>query len=155
MKSADKAGTATIRPASDRDAIRRLLESCGLPAADLAADPGPRFLGAFEGRTLLGTVGLEICGKTALLRSLAVDSRYRGCGLGARLLAAAERHARGQGVARLYLLTTTAETFFRSRGYRGIAREEAPEAIRRTSEFSTLCPRSAAFLFKELSAPAA
>ncbi len=155
MKSADKAGTATIRPASDREAIRRLLDSCGLPTADLAADPGPRFLGAFKEKSLLGTVGLEIYGETALLRSLAVDSGHRGCGLGRRLLAAAEREALNQGVTRLYLLTTTAEAFFRSRGYRGSGREEAPEAIRRTSEFSTLCPRSAALLFKELSAPAA
>lgn len=146
---------ARIRPASDRGAIRRLVDSCGLPTADLAGEPWPSFLGAFAEEKLLATVGLEIYGDTALLRSLAVDPRHRGKGLASRLIAAAEAHARGRGVARLYLLTTTAELFFRSRGYRRVPREEAPEAIRGTREFASLCPQSAAFLLKELSVPGA
>ncbi|MEJ5357881.1 MAG: arsenic resistance N-acetyltransferase ArsN2 [Desulfobacterales bacterium] len=151
----EKTPPAIIRPVSDRAAIRRLLDSCRLPTADLTGGPGPFFLGALAGEELLGTVGLEIYGEAALLRSLAVDPRHRGEGLAGRLLAAAEAHARGRSVARLYLLTTTAETYFRSRGYRRVPRAEAPEAIRGTREFASLCPQSAAFLVKELSAPGA
>lgn len=152
---APEAVKAAIRPAAEMGSIRRLLDSCGLPTADLAGGLSPRFLGAFDGETLAGTVGLEIYGETGLLRSLAVDPRYRGGGLGARLLAAAELFAREHGVSALYLLTVTAEPFFRSRGYRRVPREEAPAAIRGTSEFSALCPQTAAFLVKELSVPGA
>lgn len=152
---ARNAPKTAIRPASQREAILRLLDSCGLPTADLAGERTPQFLGAFDGETLAGTVGLEIYGETGLLRSLAVDPRYRGGGLGGRLLAAAEACARRQGVAALYLLTMTAEAFFRSRGYHRVPREEAPAAIQGTSEFSSLCPQTAAFLVKKLSAPEA
>ncbi len=152
---AHRAEKTAIRAGAEPGAIRRLLASCGLPTAGLTGGLAPRFLGAFDGETLAGTVGLEIYGETGLLRSLAVDPRYRGGGLGGRLLAAAEACARAEGVAALYLLTMTAEPFFRSRGYRRVAREEAPPAIRGTSEFSSLCPQAAAFLVKELSAPAA
>jgi len=39
-------------------------------------------------------------------------------------------------------------------GYRRRARENAPDAIRRTKEFSDLCPSSSAFMVKVLSAAA-
>ena len=65
-------------------------------------------------------------------------------------MAEAERHARSRGVRELYLLTTTAERFFERLGYRRTGRENAPEAIRGTQEFSGLCPSSSAFLVKEL-----
>jgi amino-acid N-acetyltransferase len=48
------------------------------------------------------------------------------------------------------LLTTTAEDFFRALGYARIARELAPEAIRTTREFSSLCPASSVVMVKRL-----
>ena len=95
-------------------------------------------------------VGLELFGEVALLRSLAVASSRRGSGLGSRLVAHAERHARDQGVQSLFLLTTTAEKFFLRRGYTRIPRDEAPAAIKGTREFSGICPASSAFMVKNL-----
>ena len=57
---------------------------------------------------------------------------------------------RARGVATVYLLTTTAEHFFRSRGYVVTPRNAAPPAIRSTPEFTGLCPASSAFLSKRL-----
>jgi amino-acid N-acetyltransferase len=50
----------------------------------------------------------------------------------------------------LYLLTTTADAFFRRLGYEQTARELAPPAIKATREFSSLCPSSSIFMVKQL-----
>jgi len=50
------------------------------------------------------------------------------------------------GVAELYLLTTTAQEYFRRRGFADRPRETAPPAIRETWEFRSGCLTSAAFM---------
>ena len=97
-------------------------------------------------------VGLEIYGTVALLRSLAVAPDGQGRGLGAALLAHAERAARQRGITALYLLTTTAEAFFARRGYVRLPRQAAPPVLRQTAEFAALCPASAVCLTKALAA---
>ncbi|HXI21293.1 MAG TPA: hypothetical protein VNH46_09420, partial [Gemmatimonadales bacterium] len=61
--------------------------------------------------------------------------------------------ARARGIVDLYLLTSTAEPFFGRRGYRVADRGAAPEAIRRTAEFASLCPSSCAFMHKRIGGP--
>jgi amino-acid N-acetyltransferase len=95
-------------------------------------------------------VGLEINGADALLRSLVVCASERRKGLGAVLVRHAESYAASKGVRSIYLLTTTAETFFRQRGYRQIDRTKAPPSIQLTPEFASLCPASSAFMTKSL-----
>jgi N-acetylglutamate synthase-like GNAT family acetyltransferase len=53
-------------------------------------------------------------------------------------------------VRALYLLTTTAETYFEHRGYRRIDRADAPPSIQSTREFASLCPSNSAFMIKRL-----
>jgi len=53
-------------------------------------------------------------------------------------------------VRELYLLTTTAERFFATRGYAGIERERVPDTVRASAEFSALCPASAVVMRKAL-----
>ncbi|MNR54976.1 acetyltransferase [compost metagenome] len=86
----------------------------------------------------------------ALLRSLAVAPEARGSGLGQALVRFAEREAAARHIGRLYLLTNTAAPFFAKLGYQATARETAPPAIRRSAQFSGLCPASASFLSKRL-----
>ena len=85
-----------------------------------------------------------------LLRSLAVAADRRGAGLGSALVDKAEAHARARGAHSIFLLTTTAEDFFKSRGYQPADRATAPDAIRTSREFADLCPASSAFLVKHL-----
>jgi amino-acid N-acetyltransferase len=54
------------------------------------------------------------------------------------------------GVRSIYLLTTTAEVFFKRLGYERIERSRAPPSIERTREFASLCPASSAFMIKQL-----
>ncbi len=134
--------------------VRELLRACALPVDDLDGSHPVRFLGWRRNRRLAGVVGLELFGEVALLRSLAVEETARGEGLGAEMLACAERTAAAQGVCELFLLTTTAAEFFRARGYRDADRDGAPAAIRATAEFADLCPADSACLSKRLAPPA-
>jgi amino-acid N-acetyltransferase len=142
-----------IKASPPEPAVRKLLEACGLPTADLSACRMEDFFGCGPAAGLAGVVGLELLGEVALLRSLAVDASRRNTGLGSRLLAHAERYARERGVVSLYLLTTTAEDFFRRRGYQRLPRELAPPAIRNTAEFAGICPMSSAFMTRRLDGP--
>lgn len=134
----------------EREQVLRLAAAAGLPTADLAGVDLSHFLACGRRDRPDGVVGLEVYGAVALLRSLAVDQEQRGAGKGKALVEGAETHARAQGVREIYLLTTTAETFFRRLGYVPADRASAPPAIRDTPEFSSLCPSTAAFMVKRL-----
>lgn len=143
----------TIKAMEIDGQAQQLLTACNLPSDDLqdAVNNLQLFGCAIDGH-LIGLVGLEMHGADALLRSLAVADAARGQGLGDQLLAYAERQATTHGVQAVYLLTTTAEVFFAQRGYRLSDRAAAPLAIAATRQFCGLCPASAAFMRKRLSA---
>ena len=142
--------TTEISSRPDFAAAMALLANARLPTEDLTESHCAHFFHIGAGTSPQGLVGLELFGDVALLRSLVVAESRRGLGDGSRLLARAESHAREQGVRELFLLTTTAEKFFASRGYQRAARESAPAAIRQTREFTGICPASAAFMSKLL-----
>jgi len=130
--------------------VMKLLTESQLPTADLSAANLEHFFWCGTAQTPEGVVGLEIYDTVALLRSLAVATACRGSGCGKALVAEVERYAQSKGVQEVYLLTTTAERFFERLGYSRSARDGAPEAIRQTKEFSSLCPSSSAFMVKDL-----
>ncbi|MDY6944263.1 MAG: arsenic resistance N-acetyltransferase ArsN2 [Pseudomonadota bacterium] len=130
--------------------VKQLLESAALPASDLTNEHMQDFFFIGEADAPVAIVGVQFVGSDALLRSLWVAGSHRAQGLGRTLVEHAERHAREGGATHVYLLTTTAESFFRSRGYGVASRESAPPAIRSTPEFAGLCPASSAFLTKHL-----
>ena len=136
------------RPAME--AAAALLESADLPVSDLTDAYMEHFFYVGPVSAPIGLVGVEMCGVDALLRSLVVRPEHRSAGLGQTLVAHAESHARGQGARAIYCLTTTAEAFFRRRGYVDSDRDCAPAAVRETGEFSTICPASSALLVKKL-----
>ena len=141
---------AAIQQAPRRADVIGLLESASLPTSDLSDGDMTDFFYAGPASAPIGLVGLQFYGSDALLRSLVVSTSHRAQGLGQRLVEQAEQHARTHGVTTVYLLTTTAEHFFRSRGYVVTPRDSAPPAIRSTPEFADLCPASSAFLSKRL-----
>jgi amino-acid N-acetyltransferase len=125
-----------------------LLRSAHLPTSDLTAAHMKQFFYSGSDAQPDGMIGLELCGTQVLLRSLVVAPALRSTGLGSALLRHAESHVRDLGMRSIYLLTTTAEPFFRRRGYELADRAEAPAAIRATREFADICPASSAFMVK-------
>ena len=130
--------------------VQRLLDAAGLPSGDIGTEALEHFFGCGAEHAPQGVAGLEICGDDALLRSLAVDPHARDQGCGRALVAEVEGHAERLGIARIYLLTTTAGGFFAELGYEIAPRDAAPEQIRTTSEFSKLCPAGATLMLKNL-----
>ena len=143
--------SVTVRPATDdeRDRIAELLRANDLPASELEASPVRLFVGV-DGDELVGVGGFEGYDKSALLRSVVVPAAKRGRGYGSALCERLEERAAAAGVETLYLLTTTATNFFENQGYEPVSREAVPEPIRRTSQFTELCPDSAMCLGRPL-----
>lgn len=135
--------------AADLPAIRDLLSEAQLPVADIEG-PTIRFWLARDQGKVVGTVALEVHGGSAMLRSLAVHPDHRGKGLGQALVRHAELCARNDGIQELCLLTTTAAELFGRRGYALISRDHAPEGVRRSEEFRSLCPDTAVCMLKRL-----
>jgi amino-acid N-acetyltransferase len=139
---------ASVR--GDAVAVTALLSNAGLPTLDLDTAPGLRFWVADDGRSIAGAIGLESYGPTGLLRSLAVAPAHRNRGIATALVEALEMCARADGTRRLVLLTQTAQPFFVRLGYRVIERDDAPEEVKRSAEFASLCPDSAVCMTKSL-----
>ena len=139
-----------IRGQPPKSTAVALLQAQGLPVSDITDERLEHFFFVGSDGAPTGLVGLEIHGSDALLRSLVVEENARGQGLGSALTDHAEQYAASRNVRAIYLLTTTAETFFRRLGYQRIDRREAPPEIKSTREFADLCPASSAFMFKRL-----
>jgi amino-acid N-acetyltransferase len=142
-----------IRGRPPRSTAVALLQSQELPVTDITDITDAHldhffFVGSDGSPT--GLVGLEIYGADALLRSLVVVENARSKGLGSGLVEHAEQYAGAMSVRSIYLLTTTAEAFFKRLGYERIDRSLAPSSIERTREFASLCPASSAFMTKRL-----
>lgn len=134
----------TPRPAvlADLSACRELLLACGLPIGGLeVAFPDGYVVIADAG--LVGCAGVELYRETGLLRSVAVVPEARGRGLGERLTRDRIAYARSVGLESLWLLTTTAPAYFSRLGFAPVDRAAAPMSLRRSAEFTELCPASA------------
>lgn len=134
--------------AAQRPAVLHLLQSLQLPTADI--DEKVLLYLLLHNNRVVATGGLEFYGSCALLRSVGVDALFQGRGFGGHMTRELECLARQAGVKVIFLLTTSAEAYFSRQGYTAISREEAPEDIRQTSQFTSLCPASAVVMRKGL-----
>lgn len=126
-----------------------LLAAEKLPVEDLPVSLVD-FIVAIENTAIIGAAGLEIYGKTGLLRSLVVSPEHRNRGIAGKLLQRIEAIAALKLVTELYLLTETAPNYFEQKGYRKIIRSEVPTEVQASSEVSHVCPVSAVVMKKTL-----
>ena len=132
-----------LAQAADAAAIEALLQDADLSTSGMEARLAHFLVARDETGAVIGTVGAELYGNHALLRSLVVAAPHRRVGIGARLVDALEMVAQKWGVRRWWLLTTTADEFFRARGFSRVERCSAPDAIRATTQFSGGCGEAA------------
>lgn len=147
-----RTGGATIRPTRNAEvlAVREVLSSASLPVEDVTDSPRLQFWVAQVDGSIVGVVGLERVGQSALLRSLAVVPPFQSRGLGQHLVEYVEQYARTEGYRELTLLTTSADRFFEGLGYLQVERESVPEDVQQTAQFRSLCPSSAICMTKSL-----
>ena len=115
-----------VRPASGRSEVEAALELryrvfCGEQGVTLEAeqdgrDPEALHIVAFEGGRLVGTCRLVFDDGIARLGRMAVEPELRGRGIGADVLAEAERSARRAGAQRIRLHAQTAARSLYERG---------------------------------------
>ena len=143
--------TITIERAEEGDvpALLALLAALDLPQ-DGFADHVERALVARSGGQVVGCAALEVYGRSALLRSVAVSSAVQGQGLGHRLVEAALALAREQGIGQVYLLTETAAGFFPRFGFKVVGRDSVDDAVKQSVEFTGACPASATVMVREI-----
>lgn len=132
-----------------RNEVIALLSAEKLPAADLP-ETLEHFIVAIQDAKVIGVAGLEVYDEFGLLRSVAVSDSHRGKSIAAKLLRRIEALASLKNIAELFLLTETAAGYFERKTYRRISREEVPEPIKASSEFSHVCPVSAVVMSKPL-----
>jgi amino-acid N-acetyltransferase len=141
------------RKATERDwpAIAALLRTSALPLEGAQAHLVD-FIVATSDNTLLGCIGIERHGSTALLRSCAVSAEARQRGLGTTLVERAIKRARTAGMNEIVLLTTTAESFFAALGFATIPRALVADRLSASEELRSACPASATTMRLDLTA---
>lgn len=132
----------------DYESIKQLLDAHNLPTNDMG-ESDINFLVLRVNQHLIGCAGLELFGTDALIRSVAVKKEELGKGFGSSLISYAMQEAVDAGISNVYLLTETAELFFKMKGFSVMPREDAPNSIKESTEFSHLCPDTALLMHKK------
>ncbi len=140
-----------IRDASNRDLeeMTALLTSLGLPTSDVS-EHSAEFVIAEDGGVIVASAGTEVYGTCALLRSVAVRPDYQGQGVARRLVQRLLDRARRNGVRQVYLLTTTAASYFQHLGFAPVSREQVDQGVQASQEFRELCCDSAVAMMRTL-----
>lgn len=134
----------TIQPATEFDVetIECLLVASDLPTAGID-EHWRTFLVARDGERIVACGGAEAYQFAALIRSIAVLPEYRSQGLGRRMVRQLLDRLASRGLREFYLLTTTAEEYFKKRGFKTIDRDEVHPQLLASREFQDACPASA------------
>jgi len=138
-----------IATEKDLNAIKILLEKNNLPISDISKNSAIDFIIARNNKRIIGCIAIEKYGTDGFLRSLAVDLDFRNKGYGNQLYNRLLSYAVQNEIKIMHLLTTTAEKYFLKKGFKKFNRNEAPEIIQKTVEFSELCPSSSVYMILE------
>ena len=128
--------------------IISLLVENHLPVSDL--DEYKTLFACLNHGEVVGTGGLELFSECGLLRSISVRKDSQNKGAGKFIVGELEKIAGQKGINCLYLLTTTAKDFFMKEGYETIDRNQVHVEIKKTTEFSSVCPSTATVMRKSL-----
>lgn len=127
---------------ADVDAIKALLVATGLPT-DGVDEHWKTFLVAREGDRVIACGGAEAYQFAALIRSVAVLPEHRSHGIGRKIVRQLLDRLASRGLREFYLLTTTAEGYFKKRGFKPIDRDEVHPQLLSSREFQGACPDTA------------
>ncbi len=147
-------GPVTIVPAKPEEvsAILDLVHTVNLPR-DGVEEALEHFWVARQDGQVVGTVGLEVYGD---LRTVTLVGRHPGVagpcsGTGVDDTALSYLMSRQFRV--VYLLTTTAEQFFRRRDFLVVARTTVPGSVQQSVEFQSACPDTATCMARNVYLP--
>jgi amino-acid N-acetyltransferase len=140
-ESTDKVVITPLQPAN-LPVVLDLLAESDLPEAGLAEHVATTLVAQVHGR-IVGSAGLEVYDRAALLRSVAVEPALRGQGVGGQLVESALALAQSRQVREVYLLTETATDYFSHYGFVPVDRAAVDPQVVGSVEFTSACPVSA------------
>jgi len=132
----------TAATEADVPFIKSLLEGASLPLEGVD-DHWKTFVVARDGAKVVACGGSEAYQVVALIRSVAVAPDYQKSGIGRRIVRQLLDRLASRGLREFYLLTTTAEEYFKKRGFKTIDRDEVHPQLLASREFQDACPASA------------
>ncbi|XDD46551.1 arsenic resistance N-acetyltransferase ArsN2 [Leptospira sp. WS39.C2] len=130
--------------------IFQMLRDNHLPFEDITHISIQNFLLAKFETLTIGCIGIEEFKEIALLRSFCVKESYRKLRIGKSMYQMMENSCHKKGITELFLLTTTAESYFTKLGFLVTDRSKTPEFIKNTTQFRLICPDSAICMKKNL-----
>jgi N-acetylglutamate synthase-like GNAT family acetyltransferase len=133
----------------ERDGLKAALAKAGLPTDDVG-DAALHFWRFEVGDMPVGFAGLEVRGDLGLLRSVVTLPPLRRKGIGRAMVEVVETEAVARSLRALYLLATDSAPFFAALGYAPCRRDDVPDPIRATAQFTALCPQTASVMCKAL-----
>jgi amino-acid N-acetyltransferase len=126
------------------ESFRKSVMCAGLPHQDLNYQNQVLIIYTSGDGEIVGTGGLEIQDPFALMRSVSVVKDHRNKQIGKHITSDLVDNVKRSNLKALYLMTETATSFFQKLGFETVDRERVPSEIKSTSEFSHVCPVSAA-----------
>lgn len=138
-------GSINLKRANDKDLslINDILKKNDLVYEDIKDNTNIKLFSAYDDNLFIGIIGLEQFRNVGFLRSFVVLDEYRDKGYGKKIYNSLFNYAKSKGVKEIYLLTTTAENFFKKLGFKTLERKDVPQIIKNTAEFSHFCPDTA------------
>lgn len=134
--------TITAATAADLEPIKALLLASDLPTAGVD-EHWRTFIVARDDGKVVACGGAEAYQFAALIRSVVVAPEHRSHGLGRRIVRQLLDRLASRGLREFYLLTTTAEEYFKKRGFKPIDRDEVHPQLLSSREFQDACPARA------------
>jgi len=132
---------------SDAQRIKLFLKENGLPVEGVDQWVENFLILTNQKEELVGVAGFELYRGSCLLRSVAVDERFRGKGFGKGLVDAVLSNAKKKGANKSYLLTADAEVYFSKMGFEIIRRKDVDDVVLTSAEFKVdACERCTVML---------
>lgn len=103
------------------------------------------FIVAEHAGEIVACGGLELYGDCGMIRSVVVDERLRGAGVGKRIAQLLEEDARAYGARVIYLFAEHAWQFWQRLGYADIADDDWEDAPRACWQYRFIAPHRALF----------
>lgn len=108
------------------------------------------FIVVLNNKQIMGCAGFEKYDEVGLLRSVAVNPKHQGKGIGHKLIEEINANAKKREIKEFYLLTDSASQFFLKFGFEEVSRANVDERIKKTYEYSEACSESAIVMKKNL-----
>ncbi len=142
--------TRRLANASDLPRVQRFLEDNRLPTTGIEKCIESFVIEVGEDGSLIGVAGMELYGESCLLRSVAVDKRFRRRGHGRSLVNSVLKNAKAKGANTAYLLTEDAIVYFARLGFVTVDRADVDEPVKTSPEFTECCCETAVTMRKDL-----